>query len=91
MAYINVYPEAITKGLQKLCIATPLVNLIHMNLSICLGSSTTGRNVKKGTPQGGVISAFLWVTVVNNLLKFMESNWYNIIAYADDVAIILQV
>ena len=54
-----------------------------------LGSSTTGRKVNRGTPQGGVISPFLWVTV-NDLLKLMESNGYNIIAYADDVAIILQ-
>ena len=50
----------------------------------------TGRNVNRGTAQEGVIFPFLWVTVVNDLLKLMEFNGYNIIAYADDVAIILQ-
>ena len=94
-AFNNVHPEAIMRGLQKLNIATPLVNLIHFMLTnrkvlSTLGSSTTGRKVNRGTPQGGVISPFLWFTLVNDLLKLMEPNGYNIIAYADDVAIILQ-
>ena len=48
------------RGLQKLNIAAPLVNLIHFMLTnrkvvSTLGSSTTGRTVNRGTPQGGVI------------------------------------
>ena len=83
------------RGLQKLNFAKPLLNLIHFMLTnrkvlSTLGSSTTGRKVNRGTPQGGASSSFLWVTVVNDLLRLMESNGYNIIAYADDVAIILQ-
>ena len=73
----------------------PLVNLIHFMLtnrkvSSTLGSSTTGRKVNTGTSQAGVNSSFLRVTVVNDRLKFMESHGYNIIANADDVAIIVQ-
>ena len=83
------------KGLQKLNIVTPLLNLTHFILtnrkvSLTLGSSTTARKVNRVTLQGGVISPFLWVTVVTDLLKLMESHGYNIRAYADDVAIILQ-
>ena len=72
------------------------MNLIHFILTnrkvlSTLRSSTTGRKVNRGTPQGEVISPFLWVTVVNDLLKLMESNAYNIIAYPDDVVVLLQV
>ena len=89
-AFNNVHPQAIMRGLQKLNIATHLGKLIHFMLTnrkvlSTLGSSTTGREVSRGTPQGGVICPFLWVTVVNDLLKLMASNGYNIIAYADDV------
>ena len=70
------------------------MNLIHFLLTnrkvlSTLSSSTTGREVNRGTPQGGFISAFLWATVGNCLLKLMESYGLNIIAYAD-VAIRLQ-
>ena len=94
-AFNNVHPEAIMKGLQKLNIATPLVNLIYFmvtnrKVSSTLDSSTTGRKVNRGTTQGGVISPLLWVKVVNDLLKLVVSQVSNIIAYADDIAIILQ-
>ena len=83
------------KGLEKLNIATPLVNLLHFmlanrKLSSSLHSSTTGRKVNRGSPQGAAISPLLWATTVNDLLKFLESDGYNIMAYADDVAIILR-
>ena len=91
---VKVY-IAIMKDLQKLNIVTPLVNLIHFMLtnrkvSSTLGSSTTGRKVNRGSPQGAAISPLLWATTVNDLLKFLESDGYNIMAYADDVAIILR-
>ena len=89
VAFNKIHPDTIMKGLQKLNIVTPLVNLIHFILtnskvSSNLGSSTTGRKVNRGTPQVGVISLFLWITAANDLLNLLKSHGYNIVAYADN-------
>ena len=96
-AFKNVHPEVIMKLLQKINIVTSLVNLILTHFislyayeQSTLRRSTTERKVNRGTSLGGVITPLLWVTVVNYLPKLMESDGYNIKAYADGVAIILQ-
>jgi len=39
---------------------------------------------------GGVLSSLLWVIVVNKLLSLLEEGGTKLVAYADDVVIILQ-
>jgi len=53
-------------------------------------SAYTTRNVSRGTPQGGVLSPLLWVLVVNKLLSLLEEAGTKVVAYADDVDILLQ-
>lgn len=44
----------------------------------------------RGTVHGGVFSPFLWVVVVNDLLEELVSRGCGMIAYADDVALIVR-
>jgi len=55
-----------------------------------MGSAHSTRNVSRGTPQGGVLSPLLWVVVVNQLLSLLEKAGTKVVAYADDVVILLQ-
>jgi len=55
-----------------------------------MGSAHSTRNVSRGTPQGGILSPLLWVLVVNKLLLLLEEAGTIIVAYADDVVILLQ-
>ena len=52
-----------------------------------LGGLPLERRVVRGTPQGGVMSPFLWSSVVNGLLLELEKKGMGVVAYADDVAI----
>ena len=94
-AFNNVNPSAITTALTDLGVIDPIVDLIKNLLTSrvvgsSMGSSSTQRYVSRGTPQGGVLSPLLWVVVVNKLLQIMAENGFQIIAYADDVAVIIQ-
>jgi len=55
-----------------------------------MGSDQSTRNVSRGTPQGGVLSPFLWDIVVNKLLLLLEEAGTKVVVYADDVVILLQ-
>jgi len=55
-----------------------------------MGSALSTRNVSRGTSQGGVLSPLLWVLVVNKLLSLLEEAGTKVVAYADDVVILLQ-
>jgi len=57
-------------------------------VSSSLGSSTLTRHINRGTPQGGILSPLLWNIVVNELLCDIEGGGCQVVAYADDVAII---
>ncbi|WP_333765264.1 reverse transcriptase domain-containing protein, partial [Streptomyces sp. IBSBF 2390] len=48
------------------------------------------RLTQRGTPQGGVISPFLWLLVVNDLLMKLEREHISAVAYADDVFVIIK-
>lgn len=47
-------------------------------------------NQNKGSPQGGIVSPFLWLVYVNDLLAELESmvKVENVFAYADDLLVI---
>jgi len=92
-AFNNVLPTAITEFRTELGVEPPMVRLIHKLLrsrmvTATLGTSTQTRLVNRGTPQGGVLSPLLWNIAVNKLLRILEGGGCNVVAYADDVAII---
>lgn len=47
------------------------------------------RIARRGTPQGGVLSPLLWLLVANELLGKFEGKAPRLIAYADDIAIVV--
>ena len=47
------------------------------------------KRVVSGTPQGGVLSSLLWLLVINRMLKMFDGTPSKLIAYADDVAIVV--
>ncbi|XP_053968462.1 uncharacterized protein LOC128869891 [Anastrepha ludens] len=48
------------------------------------------RSVCRGTPQGGVLSPLLWNLAMNKLLLDLEERRIKVVAYADDVAILIR-
>ncbi|XP_065367256.1 uncharacterized protein LOC135960009 [Calliphora vicina] len=48
------------------------------------------RRVTRGTPQGGELSPLLWLLAVNSILRTFESKGKKIVAYADDVVILIK-
>jgi len=91
----NVTPTAVTGALTELGIERPIVGLIHTMLTSrvvysTMGSAHSTRNVSRGTPQAAVLSNLLWVLVVNQLLSLLEEAGTKVVAYADDVVILMQ-
>ena len=43
----------------------------------------------KGNPQGGILSSFLWNSVLNSLLLELRSRGFYVQAYADDLAVLV--
>jgi len=93
-AFNNVTPTAITGALTGLGIERLIVGLIHTMLTsrvvYTMGTTHSTRNVSRGTPQGGVLLPLLWVIVVNKLRSLLEEAGTKVVAYADDVVILLQ-
>jgi ribonuclease HI len=53
-----------------------------------LKGTTTKKVLKRGTPQGGVLSPLMWNIVFDNLLTRFDRGPLNITGFADDAAII---
>ncbi|XP_046811157.1 uncharacterized protein LOC124420850 [Lucilia cuprina] len=58
-------------------------------ITASLGNSVKSKRVERGTPQGGVISPLLWLIVVNTILKELDNRGIKVVAYADDVVILV--
>lgn len=57
-------------------------------LSACLFEhAKKSITVRKGCPQGSVLSPLLWIAVADNLLKELKSAGFSAHGYADDIAI----
>ena len=54
-----------------------------------VGNSTITKRATRGTPQGGVISTLLWLIVINRILLRFKEKRIKMIAYADDVVIMI--
>ena len=93
-AFNNVKADAIISSLRRHNIDPGISTWIENMLlgrvvsSELVGSSIT-RQVKRGTPQGGVLSPLLWLLVVDEILVKLERKGVTVIAYADDIAILV--
>lgn len=59
-------------------------------ITASLGDTSITITAAKGCPQGGVLSPLLWSLVVDSLLKKLTLLGYDVIGYADDVALIVR-
>lgn len=94
-AFNNVTTQAIRTGLHHIGTEEYLINWIscaleNRTINSELGQCQVRRYVSRGTPQGGVISPLLWLVVVNMILKKFDSKKVKVVAYADDLVIIIQ-
>lgn len=55
-----------------------------------IGDGVARKVVTRGTPQGGVISPLLWNLVINRILDALNGSGTKVIAYADDVVLLVR-
>ncbi len=93
-AFNNILSEAIIGAMREQNVDESVVRWIGNMLESRLVSGeiagiTLRRSVRRGTPQGGVISPLLWLLVVDSLLKTLERNGVTVVGYADVIAILV--
>ena len=93
-AFNNIKIEAIKQSLIELNIHNFLIDWITLMLSSRVIYSNLGevclkKLVTRGTPQGGVLSPLLWLLAVNTILCQFDSKGRKIVAYADDVVLLV--
>lgn len=64
--------------------------LKNREVSAELGVSSITIKTTKGCPQGGVLSPLLWSLVVDDILNKLTEQGFEVIGFADDVAIIVR-
>ncbi|XP_053699476.1 uncharacterized protein LOC128746453 [Sabethes cyaneus] len=64
--------------------------LSSREISAVLGNTTLTRKTTKGCPQGGVLSPLLWSLVVDELLKNLTEQGFEVVGFADDVVILVR-
>jgi ribonuclease HI len=77
-----------TAGVEDVVIRWISHALNHREIKVTLQNAEVIRQVERGSSQGGILSAFLWNLVVNQLLK-LYNNMPSVFvqAYADDIVI----
>ena len=94
-AFDNVSFDALDKALSN----SPSHRLVNSWISAMvrnriviytLGDCTTLRHIIRGCPQGGILSPFLWILVINDLLVAVNSLSDTMQAFADDLAILFR-
>ena len=82
---------AMTKRNFDKCIIRWISEMLSKReISANLGSSTIRVRAVKGCPQGGVLSPLLWSLIVDDLLKNLTAQGFEIIGFADDIVIIVR-
>lgn len=94
-AFNNVNTEAIEEALIDLevnrYIAYWVENMLNSRIiNSAVGPSSMRRLTTRGTPQGGVLSPTLWLLIVNKILKIFTEKRIKIVAYADDLVILIK-
>ncbi|KAK2710642.1 hypothetical protein QYM36_011983 [Artemia franciscana] len=92
-AFDNAWDPGILKKLKDKKCPTQLLRLVKSFLSdrtVSYGKDVS-RKLEKSCPQGSILSPFLWLININDLLEMDFGENCTIQAYADDVTVILTV
>ena len=93
-AFNNVKTESIVSAMEQFELCPSVIKWIkHMLekrvINATMGDTTVRKITTRGTPQGGVLSPLLWNLVVNDILTKLNHGGIKMIAYADDVVIMI--
>ena len=89
-AFDNVSFKTITEALSNFGLPQVIVRWINAMLrsrtvTVTVQGATVSKRVKKGCPQGGIMSPLLWNLVINSLLLLINSTSADSEGFADDV------
>ena len=93
-AFDNITFRSLGAALRELQVPRVLIHWIefmvrYRTVQVGLHDKTVTREVTKGSPQGGILSPFLWKCVMNSvLLEFQKEKIYAQ-AYADDLVVLV--
>ena len=93
-AFDNVTFDSVSASLRELEVPAWLIRWIdfmirHGKVQVELCGATVERVIRKGNPQGGILSPLLWNCVLNPLLKEFQKQCLYAQAYADDLAVLV--
>lgn len=94
-AFDNTTIEAISlaareKGIEEGLIERIRDLLTDRNLRADLNGVSIEAKVGKGCPQGSVISPLLWLLVIDVLLNLLKEHGFQVVGFADDIAIVVR-
>ena len=92
-AFDNVLPSKIAKAMARKNLPYYVINwFLHFVQERTVITTINGTMVQKevgvGTPQGGVLSPFIWNLVIDDFLESLEVGPIKAIGFADDVCLI---
>lgn len=93
-AFDHVWWPDVLRALRETECPAELYNIVHHYLQertaiIEENGKTISRTQVRGCPQGSVLGPILWNLAFDGLMEYLEDGQAEIIAYADDVAILL--
>lgn len=94
-AFDNVWWPTILQKLKRRNCPRNIYRLIQDYLSHRTASIGTNRNstvsktVNRGCPQGSILGPSFWNLIFDDLLNILESHGFQVIAYADDLIVII--
>ena len=94
-AFDNVSFKSITEALNNLQLPLEIVRWINALLrsrtvTVSAQGISVSKTVKKGCPQGGILSPLLWNLVINSLIILINSTPADSEGFADDVNLLIR-
>ena len=94
-AFNNASPTSLlsvmrSKGVENTVIRWIVYMLAHPTARANSGSTSIEARLRRGFPQGGVLSALMWILVADGLLELLKKHGYLSQGFADDFSILVE-